>query len=108
MKQSVAGAARASRVPVPRTWHANAHASTANRQGMQAKHCKKAMQHFAHGSRAMAAEPSATPDAMGACASPSAAREARRALGGAWERLRSEESKERAHGDAPFLSAAPR
>ena len=56
----------------------------------------------------MAAEPRAAPDAMEACASAHAAQEARRALGVAWERLEGEESKGRAHGDAPFLSAAPR
>ena len=66
------------------------------------------MLHFAHGCGAMAAELRAASDAMEAGASPNAAREARRALGVAQERLAGEESKERAHGNPPFLSAAPR
>ena len=108
MQQSVAGAARASRVPVPRTWHANAHASTANTQEMQAMQCKKAMQHFAHGCGVAAAKLTAVLDQIEACASPSASGKARRALGVAQERLGGKENKRRAHGNAPLLSAASR
>ena len=69
---------------------------------------KKAMQQFAHGSAVAAAKLRAALDEFEACASTSATREARRALEVAQERLDGEESKERAHGNPPFLSAAPR
>jgi len=69
---------------------------------------KKAMQQFAHGSAVAAAKLRAALDEFEACASTSATREARRALEVAQERLDREESKERAHGNPPFLSAAPR
>ena len=108
MRQRMAAIARASRTSLPRARHANRRASIANTQEMQGMHCKKAVQHFAHGCWAMAAEPRAAPDAMEACASPNPAREARRALEVAWERLGGETSKERAHGNTPFLSAPPR
>ena len=75
---------------------------------MQAMQCKKAMQQFAHGSAVAAAKLRAALDEFEACASTSATREARRALEVAQERLDGEESKERAHGNPPFLSAAPR
>ena len=74
----------------------------------QAMQCKKAMQQFAHGSAVAAAKLRAALDEFEACASTSATREARRALEVAQERLEGEESKERAHGNPPFLSAAPR
>ena len=66
------------------------------------------MLHFAHGCGAAAAALRAGLDQIKACASPSAAREERHAPGVAQERLAGEESKERAHGNPPFLSAAPR
>ena len=66
------------------------------------------MQQFAHGSAVAAAKLRAALDEFEACASTSATREARRALEVAQERLDGEESKERAHGNPPFLSAAPR
>ena len=75
---------------------------------MQAIQCKKAMQQFAHGSAVAAAKLRAALDEFEACASTSATREARRALEVAQEKLEGEESKERAHGNPPFSSAAPR
>ena len=108
MRQGMVGSARASRMSLSRAWHAHAHASIAKRQEMQAIQCKKAMQQFAHGCGPMAAELRAASHAMEAGASTSASREARRALGVAQEGLGGEESKERAHGNPPFLSAAPR
>ena len=41
MQQSVAGAARASRMPLSHAWYANARASCSTAQEMQAMQCKK-------------------------------------------------------------------
>ena len=69
---------------------------------------QKAVQQFAHGCKVAVAEARAALDQIEACASLCAIREVHRALGVAQERLGGEESKDRAHGDAPLLSAAPR